>query len=124
MVRPPPGSYRTVTLLPYTRLYRSTDATCFANVERHRAADYLALGQILHVRRVTRHEALALGIGEIATLAARAFGDQAAVTIDAGRMKLHELHILQRDASAQRHAVAVAGAGMRRSGGEIGRAHV
>src|SRR3546814_8439047 len=37
-------------------------------------------------------------------------------------MKLHELHILQRDASAQRHAVAVAGAGMRRSGGEIGAA--
>src|SRR3546814_5229908 len=63
-----------------------------------------------------------LGIGEIATLAARAFGDQAAGTIDAGRMKLHELHILQRDASAQRHAVAVAGAGMRRSGGEIGAA--
>ena len=34
-------------------------------------------------------------------------------------MELHELHVLQRQAGAQRHAAAVAGAGMRRGRGEI-----
>ena len=37
-------------------------------------------------------------------------------------MKLHELHVLQRQPGAQRHRVAVAGAGMGRSGREIGAA--
>ena len=35
-------------------------------------------------------------------------------------MKLHEFHILQRQSGAQHHGVAVAGADMRRSAGEIG----
>ena len=61
-------------------------------------------------------------IGEIAALAARALGDQAAGAIDAGRMELHELHVLQRQAGAQHHGVAVAGAGVRRGAGEIGAA--
>ena len=37
-------------------------------------------------------------------------------------MKLHELHVLQRQAGAQRHAAAVAGAGVRRGAGEPGAA--
>ena len=37
-------------------------------------------------------------------------------------MELHELHVLARQAGAQHHAVAVAGADMRRGAGEIGAA--
>ena len=48
-------------------------------------------------RRVALHEALAGGIDEIAAFAARAFGDEAAGAVDAGRVELHELHVLQRD---------------------------
>ena len=98
------------------------DAAAFADLHRHRAADDVARGEVLGGGRVALHEALALGIDEIAAFAARALGDEAARAIDAGRMELHELHVLQRQAGAQRHRVAVAGAGVRRSGGEIGAA--
>ena len=37
----------------------------------------------------------------------------AARAVDAGRVGLHEFHVLQRQAGAQRHGVAVAGAGVR-----------
>ena len=95
------------------------DAAAFADLDRHRAADDVARREVLRVRRVALHEALALGVGEVAALAARAFGDQAARAVDAGRMELHELHVLQRQARAQHHAAAVAGAGVRRGAGEI-----
>ena len=72
------------------------------------------------MRRVALHEALARRIRQIAAFAARAFGDQHAGAVNAGRMELHELHVLQRQAGAQNHRVAVAGAGVRRRAGEIG----
>ena len=98
------------------------DAAPFADLDRHRAGDDVARGEILGMRRVALHEALACRIGEIAAFAARALGDQAARAIDAGRVELHELHVLQRQARPQYHAVAVAGAGVRRSAGEVGAA--
>ena len=85
------------------------DAAALADLDGHRARDDVARGEVLGGRRVALHEALALGVGQIAALAARAFGDQAAGAVDAGRMELHELHVLQRQAGAQHHAVAVAG---------------
>ncbi len=42
------------------------------------------------------HEALAFGVDEIAALTARAFGDQAARAVNAGRVELNEFHILKR----------------------------
>src|ERR1700733_2793632 len=65
------------------------------------------------------HEALAFRVYEIAAFAAGAFGDEAAGAVDASRMELHELHVLQRQAGAQRHRVAVAGAGVGGSRREI-----
>ncbi len=88
-------------------------ATAFADFHRHRAADNVTRGKVLHGRRITLHEALALRVGEIAAFTARALGDQAARAVDAGRMELHELHVLQRQACAQRHAAAIARAGVR-----------
>ena len=98
------------------------DAAAFADLDRHRARDDVARGKVLGGGRVALHEALAFGIGEVAAFAARAFGDQAAGRIDAGRMELHELHVLERQAGAQHHRVAVAGADVRRGAGEIGAA--
>ena len=93
-----------------------------ADFQRHRAGDHVARARSLARRRIALHEALALGVGEIAALAARAFGDQHARAIDAGRVELHELHVLQRQARAQHHPAAVAGAGVGRGRGEIGAA--
>ena len=70
------------------------DTSALADFDGHGAADHVAGRQIFHARRIALHEALALGIGEIATFAARALGDQAAGAIDAGGMELHELHVL------------------------------
>ena len=98
------------------------DAAAFADLDGHGARDHVARGKILGRRRVALHEALAFGIDQIAAFAARAFGDQAAGRINAGRMELHEFHVLQRQAGAQHHGVAVAGADMRRGAGEIGAA--
>ena len=68
------------------------------------------------LRNVAEHEALALFVDEDSALAAHPFGDEDAA--HAGRpdhpggVELDELHVLQRQARAQHHAAAVAGAGM------------
>ena len=93
-------------------------ASC-TNFHRHRARDDVTRGKILRGWRITLHEALAFRIGEITTFATRSFGDEAACAINAGRMELHEFHILQRQACAQHHRIAIARAGMRRRGREI-----
>ena len=94
------------------------DSAALANLDGHRAAHDVARGQVLGVRRVALHEALAHRVREITALAARAFGDETAGAVDAGRVELHELHVLQRQAGAQHHAAAVARAGMRGGAGE------
>ncbi len=98
------------------------DATSFADLHGHGAGDDVAAGKILGRRGVALHEALALGVGEIAAFTTRSLGDQAAGAIDAGRVELNELHILQGKTGAQHHGIAVTGAGMGRGTGEIGAA--
>ncbi len=95
------------------------DAAALADLDRHGATHHIARGQVLGVRGIALHEALTLGVGEIAALAARALGDEAAGAVDPGRMELHELHVLQRQPGAQHHGIAVTGAGMRRCAGEV-----
>src|SRR5690606_14644554 len=98
------------------------DAAAFADLDGHRAADHVAAGEVLGVGRVALHEALALGVAQDAAFAADALGDEAAGAVDAGRVELHELHVLQAQAGAQRHAAAVAGAGVGAGGAEVGAA--
>src|SRR5690606_888023 len=86
-------------------------AAAFADLDGHRAADHVARGQVLVVRGIALHEALAVAVAQDAAFAADAFGDQAARTVDAGRVELHELHVLHRQARAHHHAATVAGAG-------------
>src|ERR1700688_2976352 len=71
------------------------------------------------MRGVSRHEALSLAVGEIAAFATRTLRDQHAGAVDAGRMKLDELHVLQRQPGAPRHRVPVASAGVGRGAGLI-----
>ena len=97
-------------------------AATLADLDGHRAADHVARGQVLGVGRVALHEALAAGVAQDAAFAAHALGDQAAGAVDAGGMELHELHVLQAQPGAQRHAAAVAGAGMGRGRREVGAA--
>ena len=98
------------------------DAAALPDLDGDGAGDDVARGEILGVGRVALHEVLAFGIAQEAAFAARAFGDQHARAIDAGRVELHELHVLQREPGAQHHGVAVAGADMRGGAGEIGAA--
>ena len=95
------------------------DAAAFADLQGHRPADDVARGEVLGRGRIALHEALALGIGQIAALAAHPLGDQAAGAVDPGRVELHEFHVLARHAGAQGHGVAVAGLRMRAGAGEI-----
>ena len=98
------------------------DPPPLADLDGHGAADHVARREILHGWRIALHEPLALGVGEVAALAARALGDQAAGAVDPGRVELDEFHVLQRQSGPERHAVAIAGAGVRRGAGEIGAA--
>ena len=91
----------------------------FIDLDRHGTADDIAACEVLGRRRKPFHETLALGIGQIAAFTACAFGDQHTGAINACRVELHELHVLERQAGAKRHRIAVTCAGMRRSAGEI-----
>ena len=98
------------------------DAAAFADLDGHRARDDVARGEVLRMRGIALHEALAVAVGEVAAFATRALRDQHARAVDAGRVELHEFHVLQRQARAQNHRVAVAGAGVRRRAREVGAA--
>ena len=95
------------------------DAAALADLDGHRARDDVARRKVLGGRRVALHEPLAFRIDEIAALAAGAFGDETAGAVNAGRMELHEFHVLQRQARAQRHRAAVAGLGVGAGAGMI-----
>src|SRR6266851_8689107 len=97
-------------------------AVALADLDLNRPTDYVPRREVLGGRRIALHETLALAIRQIAALAAGTLGDQAAGTIDAGRVELDEFHVLQRHPGAQRHRVAVAGANMRLGRREIGAA--
>ena len=100
----------------------AADAAAFADFYRHGARDHVARGEVLGGRRIALHEALALGVDQIGAFPARPLSDQNAGPVDAGGMELHELHVLERQACAQHHGVAVAGAGVGARAGEVGAA--
>ena len=102
-------------------LFRA-DTAPLADLQGHAPAHDVPAGKILVGGRVALHEPVALGIGEIAPLAAGAFGDEAARAVDPGRVELHEFHVLQRQPGPRRHAAAVAGAGMGRRCRKVGAA--
>ena len=98
------------------------DAAAFTDLQGHAARHHVTGGKVLGGGGITLHEALAFRVDQIAAFAAGTLGDEAARAVDAGRMELHEFHVLQRQARTGHHAAAVAGAGVGRGGGEIGAA--
>ena len=83
-------------------------ATAFLDLGGHGARDDVSAGEVLIVRRIALHEALAVLVQEIAALAAHALGDEHASARHPGRVELPELHVLQRQSGAGDHAEAVA----------------
>src|ERR1700733_12014765 len=97
----------------------SATAASLVDLDRHRATDDVSAGGSLGSWGMALHEALTFRIGEIATLATSPLGNQAARTIDTARVELRELHVLKRQARAQRHGIAIASTGVRRRAREI-----
>src|SRR5690606_28032958 len=75
----------------------------------HGAGDHVAAGQILGVGRIALHEALAMHVDQVTTLAAATFGHQYASTGNTGRVELPHLDVLHRHAGTQGHADTVTG---------------
>ncbi len=92
-----------------------TEASSGTDFHSHRPADHVSGCKVASVGGITFHETLTRGIGQEPPFATSTLRDQAAGTIDPGRMKLHELHILERQPGAKNHCITIAGAGMRRS---------
>jgi hypothetical protein len=92
------------------------DVTAGVDLHLLGARDDVARGELHRVRRVPLEEALAVLVEEIGALAAAALGDQHARRRQRRRVELHHLHVLERQANAQRHGhpVARAGVGVRR----------
>ena len=84
------------------------NAAAFANFHHHGAGDHIARGEVFHARGVTFHKTFAFGIGQVPPLSARAFGDEAARTINAGWVELNKFHILKRQSCAQNHSITIA----------------
>ena len=75
----------------------------------HRTCNDVTTSQVLRVRRVTLHEALAMLVDQVATFTAATLGYQYTGTSDTGRVELPHLDVLHRYAGAQRHADTVTG---------------
>ena len=87
-------------------------AAALLDLLEDRARDHVARREVLHRRRVALHEALPLRVQEDAALAADGLGEQDAHLVDAGRVELEELHVLERDPAAVQDRRAVAGQGV------------
>ena len=96
-----------------------THAATLADLHRHRTRHHVTTRQVLRRRRVALHEALALAVAQHAALATAALRHQTAHAVDARRVELHELGVLQRNARAQRHRRTVSRARVRGGGGEV-----
>ncbi len=86
----------------------------------HSAGDDVTGGEILEAGGVALHEALTVGVLEIATLTAGTLGDEATSTVDARGVELDELEVLEGEASAGGHTATITSAGVGGGGREVG----
>ena len=86
----------------------------------HPPADDVARGELLLLRLVVRHEAVAVDVLQQTAVAAATFGDEDACREDPGRMELDCLHVAEcRDAGVQRQRAADAFADHRIGGDAV-----
>ena len=82
------------------------------------AGDDIAGGKIKGLGGVARHEALTLGVDEVASLTAGTLGNKDTGAVDASGVELDELHIRRGEASTVNHSGTVTSAGLGGGGGE------
>jgi hypothetical protein len=99
-----------------------TDTAALANLHGHGTGDDVTAGKILGSRGISLHETLSLGVEEVTTLTTRTLSNQAASSVDAGRVELDELEILVGETGASNHGHTVTSAGVGRSAAEVGTA--
>src|SRR3989338_777054 len=102
-------------------LFGSTAAT-FHDFDGDSPRDDITRSQIFGSGCISLHETLTFRVEEIASLASRSFGNQAASTVNSGRMELDKLEILAGQPSAGDHGIAVTGTCVRRGARKIGSA--
>ena len=95
-------------------------AAALANLQRHGPRHDIARRQVLGSGGVALHEALAVLVPKDATLATAALRHETASAIDPRGVELHELKVLEGQARARHHGVAVASAGVGGCGREPG----
>ena len=91
-------------------------AAPFSNFHRHTAGNNVTRCEVLIGRRITLHEPLAFGVGEVTTFPARTLGNQTACAVNPCRVELHKFHILQRQTRTRGHTTAVTRTGVGRCG--------
>ena len=99
--------------------HRAVDAAAFHDLGGLRAGHDVTRGELELVRRVLAHEPLAVLVEQDAALAAGTLGHQHAAGVQRRRVELHELHVLERHAGAERQAHAVTGGAVRVRGGRV-----
>ena len=89
-----------------------TDSTSLKDLHGHRPGNDISRGQILSGRCITLHESLAVLVAENSTFTAAALSHQAPSAVDAGRVELDELGVLDGEAGSGDHTATITGAGM------------
>src|SRR5690606_38162056 len=107
-----------VELEQYVILVRANTVTG-DNLFDHRAGNHVATSQVFGIGRVTLHEALAMGVDQVTTLTAAAFGNQYTSAGNTGQVELPHFDVLHRHAGTQGHAHAVTGIDQGVGGGGI-----
>ena len=96
-----------------------TDTTAVADLHGHSAGHHVTAGQILGGGGVALHETLSLAVAQHAALSTATLGHQTAHTVNTGGVELHELGVLQGNASTESHGGTVSRAGVGGGGGEV-----
>jgi hypothetical protein len=99
------------------------DATALLDLPKDGAAYHVAAGQVLHARGVDLHEPLPVLVEQDAAFSPDALGNEDAYGVEARRVKLDELHVLQGHSGVQGHGQAVSRVGepVAREGVVLGR---
>jgi len=83
------------------------NTSAFTDLHGHGATDDITRSQILCVWRISRHEWLTFTVAEDTSLTTAALSEQATSWEDTSRMELHELQVLDWDASTSGHGISV-----------------
>jgi hypothetical protein len=100
----------------------STNTTAVANLHGHGSGNNVTRGKILGSGGITLHEALTLGVEEVATLTTSTLGDQTTGTIDTSGVELDEFEILVGKTSTSNHSHTVTSASVGGGTAEVGTA--